>query len=385
MGGGHWNGKNFGGMHTSDGKKQNAGPYSNNGFQPEPFTSHRDFVEGDEVIYTGSSSKNKNKRNVPNGAVGTVVEKSYNRLQKSSRSTILVDFGQNGVRYVNKNCLMFPSDVEECMEKRLDAPPVILGVQSHRRNQFATLEEKVTEEPSVDESKVDESTFESLSVKKKIPIGEFKQQMREQSRLKRKEYREFRKELLDNQELELNVSISSGMNNPDLVKLRNERNKINESIDEINKNYGLSENLTKLEYMNKHSNGSLTSEQLETMFNSHKDKDMRRMKILKQHLMNVTNEIKTNSKDLGTLEDVYNSDRRYFTHMCATPEDYKKMVQTKWDEVQTKWDKYPVNDGKPSREYSLNNDSENKVCPPPVEDIKMSLLKWGLCKRDVGL
>ena len=62
MGGGNWNGKNFGGMHTSDGKKQNAGPYSNNGFQPEPFTSHRDFVEGDEVIYTGSSSKNKNKR-----------------------------------------------------------------------------------------------------------------------------------------------------------------------------------------------------------------------------------------------------------------------------------------------------------------------------------
>jgi hypothetical protein len=406
MGGGHWNGKNFGGMHTSDGKKQNAGPYSNNGFQPDPFTSHRDFVEGDEVIYTGSSSKNKNKRNVPNGAVGTVVEKGYNRLQKSSRSTILVDFGQNGIRYVSKNCLMFPSDAEECMEKRLDAPPVILGVQSHRRKQFVTVEEKLTEEPSVDESTVDESivdesivdestveestveesTVESSSVKKKIPIGEFKQQMREQSRLKRKEYREFRKELLDNQELELNVSISSGMNNPDLVKLRNERNKINESIDEINKNYGLSENLTKLEYMNNHSNGSLTSEQLETMFNSHKEKDMRRVKILKQHLINVSNEIKKKSKDIGTLEDVYNSDRRYFTHMCATPEDYKKMVRTKWDKVQTKWDKYPVNDGKPSREYSLNNNnSENKVCPPPVEDIKMSLLKWGLCKRDVGL
>ena len=44
-------------MHTSDGKKQNAGPYSNNGFQPEPFTSHRDFVEGDEVIYTGLRRK----------------------------------------------------------------------------------------------------------------------------------------------------------------------------------------------------------------------------------------------------------------------------------------------------------------------------------------
>ena len=328
MGGGNWNGKNFGGMHTSDGKKQNAGPYSNNGFQPEPFTSHRDFVEGDEVIYTGSSSKNKNKRNVPNGAVGTVVEKGYNRLQKSSRSTILVDFGQNGIRYVNKNCLMFPSDDEECMEKRLDAPPVVLGVQSHRRKKFVTVEEPVLKENSVEEQTKEEGDTEELpveeqtteepplkesTVKKKIPIGEYKQQMREQSRVKRKEYRQFRKDLLDKKELELEVEISSGMNDPNNVKLRDDRKRVNESIEEIKEKYGPSENLTKLEYMNKHSNGSITEDQLESMFKVHKEQDMRRIKILKHHLLNVSDQLKSNSKEIGTLEDVYNSDRRYLS------------------------------------------------------------------------
>ena len=395
MGGGHWNGKNFGGMHTSDGKKQNAGPYSNNGFQPDPFTSHRDFVEGDEVIYTGSSSKNKNKRNVPNGAVGTVVEKSYNRLQKSSRSTILVDFGQNGVRYVNKNCLMFPSDVEECMEKRLDAPPVILGFQSHRRKKFINVEEPVTkvsveeppvEEPHVEEPPVEEPVaVEESTVRNKIPIGEYKQQMREQSRINRKEYRQFRKELLDKKELDLEVEISSGMNDPKNVKLRDDRKRINENIEEIKEKYGPSENLTKLEYMNKHSNGSLTEDQLESMYNVHKEQDMRRIKILKHHLLNVSDQLKSNSKEIGTLEDVYNSDRRYFTHECGSASEYRKMVQEASG-------KLPVHDGKPKRSYSLKDESEGKVeseqtevLPPPVEDIKMNLLKWGLYPQDVGL
>ena len=399
MGGGNWNGKNFGGMHTSDGKKQNAGPYSNNGFQPEQFTSHLDFVEGDEVIYTGTSSKNKNKRKVPNGAMGTVVEKGYNRLQKSSRSTILVDFGQNGIRYVNKDCLMFPSDDEECMEKRLDAQPVILGVQSHRRKKFVTVEEPVlkeipvedqaTEEPSpedqaTEEGNTEEPPVEESTVRKKIPIREYKQQMREHSRVKRKEYRQFRKDLLDKKELELEVEISGGMNDPKNIKLRDERKRIYENIEEIKEKYGPSENLTKLEYMNKHTDGTLTEDQLESMYNVNKDKDMRRIKILKHHLLNVSDQLKSNSKGIGTLEDVYNSDRRYFTHECGSASDYNQMVQEAWG-------KLPVNDGKPKRSYALKVESEGKVesekteVLPPVEDIKMNLLKWGLYPQDVGL
>jgi len=131
--------------------------------------------------------------------------------------------------------------------------------------------------------------------------------------------------------------------------------------------------------MNKHSDGSLTEDQLESMYNVNKEKDMRRIKILKHHLLNVSDQLKSNSKEIGTLEDVYNSDRRYFTHECGSASGYKLMVQEAWG-------KLPVNDGKPKRSYSLKNDYEQReVLPPPVEDIKMNLLKWGLYPQDVGL
>ena len=74
MGGGSWNGKNFGGMHTGADKKQNGGPYHNNGYVHEPNISHLDFMEGDKVRYTGSE-KYKHKSRVPNGAIGTVMKK----------------------------------------------------------------------------------------------------------------------------------------------------------------------------------------------------------------------------------------------------------------------------------------------------------------------
>ena len=57
--------------------------------------------------------------------------------------------------------------------------------------------------------------------------------------------------------------------------------------------------------------------------------------------------------------------------------------------VQKAWGKLPVHDGKPKRSYSLKVESERKDdtehLPPPVEDIKMNLLKWGLYPQDVGL
>ena len=346
-------GTRVGGSGTSDGKKQNAGPYSNNGFQPEPFTSHLDFVEGDDVIYTGSS-KNKNKRKVPNGAVGTVVAKNVNRLQKSSRSTITVDFGERGVRYVNKNCLMFPSDDSDCMENLLDAPPVNEGVQNYRVE--ARVEKK--------EKKKDE-TVKSIMKKRE----------------EQKEYRQFRKEFLDKKELELGVEISKGMNDPKNVKLRDERKKINVSIEEINEKYTTTkEPLTKLEYMKSKSDGTLNQEQLESMFNVHKDQDMRRIKLLKHHLLNVSDELKGKSKELGNLETAYNSgSRSFFMNECASPHDYRRMVHEAWN-------KKPVPSNEPSMKYEIVKDDKKDdgnivVKEPP----NMDLLKWGLYPRDVSL
>ena len=48
---GNWNGVVLGEIYDLF-NSYNAGPYSNNGFQPEPFTSHRDFVEGDLSQFT---------------------------------------------------------------------------------------------------------------------------------------------------------------------------------------------------------------------------------------------------------------------------------------------------------------------------------------------
>ena len=94
------------------------------------------------------------------------------------------------------------------------------------------------------------------------------------------------------------------------------------------RNVWSSENVTKLDYMNNHSNGSLTEDQLESMYNVHKEQDMRRIKILKRHLLNVSDQLKSNSKEIGICEDVYNSDRRYFTHGVVQASEYRQMVES---------------------------------------------------------
>ena len=343
-------GTRLGGRGKSEGKQQNAGPYSNNGFQPDPQTSHLDFVQGEEVIYTGYS-KNKNKRNVPNGAVGTVVEKGYNRLQKSSRSTIKVDFGDHGVRYVNQNCLMFPSDDSDCIEKLLDAPAVNEGVQNYRVESRTETKEKNMVK-----------TVETIMEKRE----------------ERKEYRQFRKNLLDKKELGLGVEIAKGMNDPKNISLRDERKRINESIEGIKEQYTTTkEPLTKLEYMKSKSNGTLKQEQLETMFNVHKEQDMRRIKILQHHLLNVSSELKGKSKELGKLESAYNSSSRsFFMNEYASPTDYKRMVHEAWGKI-------PVPSSEPSRKYEIT--VGDKEVEPVKEPPNMELLKWGLYPQDVGL
>ena len=96
-----------------------------------------------------------------------------------------------------------PEPKEDSVEQTTEEPPV----EGH------TTKEGDTEEPPVEGPPVEEST-----VKKKIPIGEYRQQMKNRGRVNRKEYRQFRKDLLDKKELELEVEISNGMNDPKNVK-----------------------------------------------------------------------------------------------------------------------------------------------------------------------
>ena len=64
-------------------KNQNAGPYSNNGFRKNPNSSHLDFIEGEEVEFVGQSEKTKNKRGIPNGTIGTILDKSTMKNRNS--------------------------------------------------------------------------------------------------------------------------------------------------------------------------------------------------------------------------------------------------------------------------------------------------------------
>ncbi len=60
MGGGQWNGKNFGGLHTSDGKNLKKRTLSSNGYIPDTRFNHLNYLPGDKVFYVGTS-KNKSK------------------------------------------------------------------------------------------------------------------------------------------------------------------------------------------------------------------------------------------------------------------------------------------------------------------------------------
>ena len=84
---GQWNGKNFGGCHTGDGKKQKTGHYFNNGIyhRPQP---HREFEAGIRVVEKKT------------GNIGVVKEKK----EKCPRSLIRVDF-DGEVKYIRSNLL----------------------------------------------------------------------------------------------------------------------------------------------------------------------------------------------------------------------------------------------------------------------------------------
>ena len=97
---GQWNGKNFGGSHTGNGKKQKTGHYFNNGIyhRPQP---HREFEAGVRVVEKKT------------GNIGVVKEKK----EKCPRSLIRVDFDDE-VKYIRSNLLHTVDKVSIEQEKQ---------------------------------------------------------------------------------------------------------------------------------------------------------------------------------------------------------------------------------------------------------------------------
>jgi len=136
MGAGEYNSHNYGGMHTGMGKGGKRGPYSADGFRPNTQISHLDFLEDDKVHYIGFPKHNISRgsdRILENGSVGHVmVREEYNSLRKVPRSKIQVDFGEKGIRYVDKKLLQHTDDFELYIDELLDKGSLIDGFQSLR-------------------------------------------------------------------------------------------------------------------------------------------------------------------------------------------------------------------------------------------------------------
>ena len=134
MGAGDNNGHNYGGLHTGCGKGGRRGPYSAAGFRPNTNISHMDFLEDDKVTYIGFPKHNKNSdRLIQNGDVGHVMRKDNgSKTQRVPRSKIKIDFGDKGVRYVDKKLLQHEDDFEIYIDELLDKDSHLEGFQSFR-------------------------------------------------------------------------------------------------------------------------------------------------------------------------------------------------------------------------------------------------------------
>lgn len=324
MGGGSYNGKNFGGMHTGADKKQNGGPYSNNGYINDPNSSHLNFLPDEEVIYIGSTNKNKHKKDVPNGTKGTVVDKNNlnNPKQKSSRSLILVDFGLHGVHYVHKNVLQFTSDYSDCLETLCEKKGTTEGDQSSRN--------KVRSD-------------------KRSKFRDAKYQQTLENREKRKQFREWRKDFLDQKESELRVELEDLKQDPTLVENRKQEVVIKQE----------------------HRVLKMANDKDETLSEETKQENKARMDELKAQLTAFSNYEKSNMKERDIIREILrNKQSRKFLRNVYNRESYNNYLHSQMNGQEYVFQKE-------TKEYKVNPDVEATSTP------ERELLRWGLYPHQV--
>jgi len=335
------------------GKNQNSGPYYSNGYRPDPTISHLDFSVGSQVIYTGTN-KNKNMNYIPNGTIGEIMEKdNSSKLQKSSRSTLKVDFGSKGIRYVNKNVLQLSDSFEENQEYVLETMDTE-GLQSYRNDKKKEVNEQLRP------AKYDKI----LS-----------------NRQKNKEFREWRKDFLDEKHLSIKDDINQLINSSDYAQKLKSRKDCNKEIDELQDKYSLvGEPKTKMDFMNEQISKGVSSERAERIYSLKKQGADKKIKHLKKELKKL-NEFFYNSSDkIKKLREVMDREDRQFVYEVNDKNDYNTYLQhhyeqrNKVDKVEYDYKKYLL---EPSEEYKI--DSNVKA----IESENINLLRWGLYPHQV--
>ena len=299
-------------------KNQNNGPYHNNGYIHDKHTSHQCFVPGENVIFTGSTNKNKHKKDVPNGTRGTVMVKNKN--QKSSRSQVLVDFGEYGTCYVHKNVLQFTTDYSDCLD---------------------TLREKQG-------SKGIQSSRDKARAARRSQARELKYQQALENREKLKEFREWRKDYLDQAKINLEQELITLKEDPTLSENRKQEVIIRQEyrvLKTVEKDKTVPE---ETKQANKPRMEELDAQL--TAFSNYEKKNIKERVIIK--------EILRNEKSRKFLRNVYNRESyNNFLHSQKNGEEYVFQKKTK--------------------DYAVKEGVEATSTP------QLELLRWGLYPQQV--
>jgi len=355
MGGGSWNGKNFGGMHTGADKNANAGPYSNNGYRPDPTSSHLDYGVGDKVTYIGSE-KYKHKSRVPNGAGGLIMKKDNlsNKRQKTCRSILKVDFGQYSINYVRKELLQFPSDYADCLEEQLETMGHNEGIQDYRNEH-----KKVT--------------------KDKLRPAQYKEIL--ENRLKNKEFRAWRQPFLDEKKLELEGKAHKIKLSDEYKGKRKHYNKLKEELEGLTSLYDGNGDKAYMEYSKEYlaKVPDASKYDISKMFHSKKNKDTRIITMLKNSMRDIENYFDKSSKEYNEINKCIHDGSRKYVREVNSKHDYNKYLHHHYEQKdnENKVD-YKYKPMESSRKYKV--DSETKATKSDV----INLLQWGLYPPDVS-
>ena len=300
-------------------KKQNNGPYCNNGYIHEKHTSHLCYVPGEEVIYTGSTNKNKHKKDVPNGKRGTVMVKNKN--MKSSRSQVLVDFGEYGVHYVHKNVLQFTTDYSDCLD---------------------TLREKQG-------SNGIQSSRDKARAARRSQARELKYQQALENRKKLKEFREWRKDYLDQAKINLEQELITLKEDPTLAENRNQEVIIKQERRVL----------------------KLANDKDKTLSEETKQANKARMEELKAQLDVISDYEKNNMKERDIIREILrNEQSRKFLRNVYNRESYNNFLHS-----QMNGEEYVFQ--KKTKDYEVKEGVEATSTP------EHELLRWGLYPQQV--
>jgi len=374
-------------------KNQNAGPYSNNGFRKNPNSSHLDFIEGEEVEFIGQSEKTKHKRGIPNGTIGTILDKSRmkNKKMKTSRSQLFIDFGKHGCRIVRKELLRYPYEHEELLEDLVDTQGSSQGIQNYIKEMSRKQKNRELDELLLITDENEDIPIENIrnfnkrvnTIHKKINDNLEKKKLLKQDKINStlenreniKKYREWRKEFLDQKYLDLQTKIHELQSSPEYKQKRELRKKLTSEIEELTNKYDpTNESLTKVEFMKSCVESDKESDKdPEKLYNYQKDKDIVRLKYLKNELNKVQLYLRESTKDVQKYTSYMDNGSRQYIHDVSDKTDYLKYLHYHYEGGKD----YKYEELKPSREYKVDSTINLEM----DDDIK--LFQWGLNPQDV--